>query len=181
MRLCSCCLLSLSHRISPILRDCKSRTLEWGHFISFEEVLKHSSLQWSITTINVPCFLSTNRTANVLCTAANIKQGDRLMILVHRIPEYWLIQLACIRTGKSFKLNIYIYVCPFWWKFYLTIRLWARDFYDVIVDEVEGRNCLERSTNCECLVIFLMFLNLLELVQFVVSPLNRSTSMLSSV
>lgn len=136
MRLYSCCLLSLSHRISPILRDCKSRTLEWGfHFISFEEVLRHSSLQWYIS---VPCFLSTNRTANVLCTAANIKQGDRLMILVHRIPEYWLIQLACIRTGKSLYIK-YICVCPFWWKFYLTIRLWARDFYDLIVDEVEWR------------------------------------------
>ena len=23
------------------------------------------------------------------------------MILVHRIPEYWLVQLACLRTGKS--------------------------------------------------------------------------------
>jgi len=44
---------------------------------------------------------NSKQTANVLCTAANIKQGDRLMILVHRIPEYWLIQLARIRTGAT--------------------------------------------------------------------------------
>ncbi|XP_020612240.1 acyl-coenzyme A synthetase ACSM3, mitochondrial-like [Orbicella faveolata] len=42
---------------------------------------------------------NSKRAANVLCTAANIKPGDRVMILVHRIPEYWLIQLACLRTG----------------------------------------------------------------------------------
>ena len=28
---------------------------------------------------------------------------------------------------------------PYIVSFYLTIRLWARDFYEVIVDEAEGR------------------------------------------
>ena len=68
-------------------------------FLSFQDIFRHSLLQWSLTITIVPRILSTDRAANVLCTAANIKPGDRVMILVHRIPEYWLIQLACLRTG----------------------------------------------------------------------------------
>ena len=44
--------------------------------------------------------LSITRAANVLCTVANITSGDRVMVLVPRIPEYWLMQVACLRTGE---------------------------------------------------------------------------------
>ena len=35
----------------------------------------------------------------MLCTAANIKPGDRVMVMLPTIPEYWLMQAACLRTG----------------------------------------------------------------------------------
>ena len=53
-----------------------------------------------LTLTNVLVFHSTTRAANVLCTTANIKPGDRVLVLVRRIPEYWLMQLACLRTGE---------------------------------------------------------------------------------
>ena len=31
------------------------------------------------------------------------------------------------------------WIVPTRFNYYLTIRLWARDFYEVIVDEAEGR------------------------------------------
>ena len=40
-----------------------------------------------------------SRTANVLSTAADIKPGDRVMVILPVIPEYWLVQAACLRTG----------------------------------------------------------------------------------
>ncbi|XP_078367005.1 acyl-coenzyme A synthetase ACSM4, mitochondrial-like isoform X2 [Oculina patagonica] len=45
---------------------------------------------------------NSKRAANVLCTAANIRPGDRVLVIVRRIPEYWLMQLACLRTGAVF-------------------------------------------------------------------------------
>ncbi|XP_068721631.1 acyl-coenzyme A synthetase ACSM4, mitochondrial-like isoform X2 [Montipora capricornis] len=39
------------------------------------------------------------KAANVLYTVANVTSGDRVMVLVPRIPEYWLMQVACFRTG----------------------------------------------------------------------------------
>ncbi len=35
----------------------------------------------------------------MLCTAADIKPGDRVMVILPTIPEYWVIQAACLRTG----------------------------------------------------------------------------------
>ena len=45
--------------------------------------------------------LSITRAANVLYTVANVTSGDRVMVLVPRIPEYWLMQVACFRTGEG--------------------------------------------------------------------------------
>ena len=39
---------------------------------------------------------------------------------------------------STFPIILYVYLIGHC-IFYLTIRLWARDFYEVIVDEVEGR------------------------------------------
>ena len=41
------------------------------------------------------------RTANLLCTAVSIKPGDRVMVILPTIPEYWLMQAACLRTGTA--------------------------------------------------------------------------------
>ena len=68
--------------------------------------LLFSSLLFSslLFTFLLFCFLffslfSLCRTANVLCTAANIKPGDRVMVMLPTITEYWLMQAACLRTG----------------------------------------------------------------------------------
>jgi len=42
----------------------------------------------------------------VLYTAADIKPGDRVMVILPAIPEYWLIQAACLRTGRLTVVNI---------------------------------------------------------------------------
>jgi len=46
--------------------------------------------------------LNSKKTANLLCTAAGIKPGDRVMVILPTIPEYWLMQTACLRTGGVF-------------------------------------------------------------------------------
>ena len=35
----------------------------------------------------------------MLSSTVEIKPGDRVMAILPRIPEYWLIQTACLRTG----------------------------------------------------------------------------------
>ena len=54
-------------------------------------------------SLNYVCTLF--RTANLLSTSGDIKPGDRVMVILPAIPEYWLIQAACLRTGIS-KLKV---------------------------------------------------------------------------
>ncbi|KAL9978448.1 hypothetical protein ACROYT_G015962 [Oculina patagonica] len=57
-----------------------------------------NELKWSFQDVA----LNSKKTANVLRTAADIKPGDRVMVILPTIPEYWLIQAACLRTGGVF-------------------------------------------------------------------------------
>ena len=41
------------------------------------------------------------RVANLLSNEADVKPGDRVMVILPAIPEYWLIQAACLRTGTE--------------------------------------------------------------------------------
>ncbi|XP_026541481.1 acyl-coenzyme A synthetase ACSM3, mitochondrial-like [Notechis scutatus] len=40
----------------------------------------------------------TRKTANVLSEACNLCKGNRLLMILPRVPEWWLLSLACIRT-----------------------------------------------------------------------------------
>ena len=42
------------------------------------------------------------RVANLLSNEADVKPGDRVMVILPAIPEYWLIQAACLRTGTEY-------------------------------------------------------------------------------
>ncbi|XP_015744844.2 acyl-coenzyme A synthetase ACSM3, mitochondrial-like [Python bivittatus] len=42
------------------------------------------------------------KVANVLSEACNLYKGDRILMILPRVPEWWLISLACIRTGIVF-------------------------------------------------------------------------------
>uniref|UniRef100_A0ABI7Z0Z7 medium-chain acyl-CoA ligase n=1 Tax=Felis catus TaxID=9685 RepID=A0ABI7Z0Z7_FELCA len=37
--------------------------------------------------------------ANILTEACALKRGDRVMVILPRIPEWWLANVACLRTG----------------------------------------------------------------------------------
>jgi len=41
------------------------------------------------------------RTANVLTEACGVQRGDRVMVILPRLPEWWLINIACLRTGNT--------------------------------------------------------------------------------
>ncbi|XP_078368730.1 acyl-coenzyme A synthetase ACSM4, mitochondrial-like isoform X2 [Oculina patagonica] len=60
-----------------------------------------NELKWSYQDVA----LNSKKTANVLCTTADIKPGDRVMVILPTIPEYWLIQAACLRTGGVFVIT----------------------------------------------------------------------------
>lgn len=63
-----------------------------------QKQLKQCHLGTSYSEIVILLFLP-SRTANLLCAAADIKQGDLVMIILPAVPEYWMIQAACLRTG----------------------------------------------------------------------------------
>ncbi|XP_078360117.1 acyl-coenzyme A synthetase ACSM4, mitochondrial-like [Oculina patagonica] len=54
-----------------------------------------NEVKWSFQDVA----LKSKKTANLLSKAADIKPGDRVMVVLPTIPEYWLIQAACLRTG----------------------------------------------------------------------------------
>lgn len=39
------------------------------------------------------------RTANVLAGACGLQRGDRVAVVLPRVPEWWLVTLGCMRAG----------------------------------------------------------------------------------
>ncbi|EPQ17740.1 Acyl-coenzyme A synthetase ACSM1, mitochondrial [Myotis brandtii] len=44
----------------------------------------------------------TCRAANVFTQTCGLQQGDRLALILPRVPEWWLVAIGCIRTGIIF-------------------------------------------------------------------------------
>uniref|UniRef100_A0A7M4EFH1 medium-chain acyl-CoA ligase n=1 Tax=Crocodylus porosus TaxID=8502 RepID=A0A7M4EFH1_CROPO len=59
---------------------------------------KGDEVKWSFEELG----LLSRKAATVLSAACGLKRGDRLMVILPRIPEWWLITVGCIRTGIVF-------------------------------------------------------------------------------
>ncbi|KPP61507.1 acyl-coenzyme A synthetase ACSM3, mitochondrial-like [Scleropages formosus] len=42
---------------------------------------------------------NSRRAANVLCGPCGLRRGDRVLLLLPRVPQWWLLNVACMRTG----------------------------------------------------------------------------------
>ncbi|XP_009937502.1 acyl-coenzyme A synthetase ACSM4, mitochondrial-like [Opisthocomus hoazin] len=56
---------------------------------------KGDEMKWSFEELG---FLS-QKVANMLSGPCGLQRGDRVLVILPRIPEWWLVNLACIRTG----------------------------------------------------------------------------------
>ncbi|CAH6793019.1 acyl-coenzyme A synthetase ACSM3, mitochondrial [Phodopus roborovskii] len=52
-------------------------------------------VRWSFEELG---YLS-RKFANILTEACSLKRGDRVMLILPKIPEWWLANVACLRTG----------------------------------------------------------------------------------
>ncbi|KAJ7305834.1 hypothetical protein JRQ81_010200 [Phrynocephalus forsythii] len=59
---------------------------------------KGEEVRWSFEELG---FLS-RKAANVLLEHCNLSRGDRVVLILPRMPEWWLIAVGCIRTGIIF-------------------------------------------------------------------------------
>ncbi|KAG8513603.1 Acyl-coenzyme A synthetase ACSM4, mitochondrial, partial [Galemys pyrenaicus] len=59
---------------------------------------KGDEVKWSFGEL---CSLS-RKAANVLTEPCGLNRGDRVAVILPRIPEWWLINVACMRTGLVF-------------------------------------------------------------------------------
>uniref|UniRef100_A0A8C6XYA5 medium-chain acyl-CoA ligase n=1 Tax=Naja naja TaxID=35670 RepID=A0A8C6XYA5_NAJNA len=59
---------------------------------------QNKEVKWSFEEL---AFLS-RKAANVLSGPCGLQRGDRVLIILPRIPEWWLLILACMRTGIIF-------------------------------------------------------------------------------
>ncbi|XP_027036792.1 acyl-coenzyme A synthetase ACSM4, mitochondrial-like isoform X1 [Pocillopora damicornis] len=57
-----------------------------------------NEVKWTFGDVAV----NSKKVANLLSNEADVKPGDRVMVILPAIPEYWLIQAACLRTGSVF-------------------------------------------------------------------------------
>ncbi|MEE6497696.1 hypothetical protein FKM82_002812 [Ascaphus truei] len=57
---------------------------------------KGNEVKWSFEELG---FLS-RKTANLLSDACDLKPGDRVIVILPRVTEWWLLNVACIRAGK---------------------------------------------------------------------------------
>ncbi|XP_071976629.1 acyl-coenzyme A synthetase ACSM3, mitochondrial-like [Engystomops pustulosus] len=52
-------------------------------------------VKWSFDELG----FHSRKVANVLSDSCDLKPGDRVIVILPRIPEWWLINIACIRAG----------------------------------------------------------------------------------
>ncbi|XP_004691789.1 PREDICTED: acyl-coenzyme A synthetase ACSM1, mitochondrial [Condylura cristata] len=55
-------------------------------------------VKWSFTEMSE----LSRRTANMLTQSCGLQPGDRLALILPRIPEWWLVTIGCIRSGIIF-------------------------------------------------------------------------------
>ncbi|NWH82141.1 ACSM3 synthetase, partial [Piaya cayana] len=55
-------------------------------------------VKWSFEELG---FLS-RKAANILSQACGLQRGDRVIAVLPRVPEWWLLNIACMRTGIVF-------------------------------------------------------------------------------
>ncbi|NXU57696.1 ACSM4 synthetase, partial [Turnix velox] len=58
---------------------------------------KGGETKWSFEELG---FLS-QKVANVLSGPCGLQKGDRLLVILPRLPEWWLLNVACMRTGVT--------------------------------------------------------------------------------
>ncbi|KAJ7360282.1 hypothetical protein OS493_016912 [Desmophyllum pertusum] len=56
---------------------------------------KGQEIKWSFQQLTE----NSRRTANILTGACEVRRGDRVMVILPRLPEWWLVNIACLRTG----------------------------------------------------------------------------------
>ncbi|XP_044289606.1 acyl-coenzyme A synthetase ACSM5, mitochondrial-like [Varanus komodoensis] len=59
---------------------------------------QREEVKWSFEELGV----LSRKAANVLTGPCGLQRGDRILMVLPRIPEWWLLLLACIRTGIVF-------------------------------------------------------------------------------
>ncbi|XP_010140959.1 PREDICTED: acyl-coenzyme A synthetase ACSM3, mitochondrial-like [Buceros rhinoceros silvestris] len=52
-------------------------------------------VRWSFEELGV----LSRKVANVLSGACGLQRGDRVILILPRVPEWWLVSVACMRTG----------------------------------------------------------------------------------
>ncbi|XP_013806332.1 acyl-coenzyme A synthetase ACSM4, mitochondrial-like [Apteryx mantelli] len=55
-------------------------------------------VRWSFEELG---FLS-SKAANILSEACGLQKGDKVIVVLPRVPEWWLLNVACMRTGIVF-------------------------------------------------------------------------------
>ncbi|KAL6085990.1 hypothetical protein STEG23_023127 [Scotinomys teguina] len=58
---------------------------------------KGEEVKWSFQELGS----LSRKAANVLTKPCGLQRGDRVAVILPRIPEWWLINVACIRTGTT--------------------------------------------------------------------------------
>lgn len=56
---------------------------------------KGDEVRWNFEELG----FHSRKVANVLSEVCGLQKGDRVMLMLPRIPEWWLINVACMRTG----------------------------------------------------------------------------------
>ncbi|XP_023560174.1 acyl-coenzyme A synthetase ACSM5, mitochondrial isoform X2 [Octodon degus] len=56
---------------------------------------KGAEVKWSYEELGK----QSRKAANVLGDACGLQPGDRIMLVLPRLPEWWLVSVACMRTG----------------------------------------------------------------------------------
>lgn len=57
---------------------------------------KGGEVKWSFGELGT----LSRKAANVLSEPCGLARGDRVAVILPRVPEWWLVNVACMRTGQ---------------------------------------------------------------------------------
>lgn len=64
---------------------------------------KGGEVRWSFEELGV----LSRKVANVLSDPCGLQRGDRAILILPRVPEWWLLNVACMRAGEKLQCHIY--------------------------------------------------------------------------
>jgi len=51
-------------------------------------------------------YVRSSRVANILTGPCNVSRGEHVLVLLPKVPQWWLLNIACARAGITITISL---------------------------------------------------------------------------